>query len=380
MIVGMKDIFKMIGIIIISACAVFVCTLFLNFNIDIRGIEHLLTTPVEQGFYDAQILMGKVICGICGGCLLATSVVVLCFYIKHYIDSHRKELGILKAIGYSNFKIAGGFWVFGLNIFAGTGAGYMGAHLLMPKFYQVQNEDNILPEIIAEFHPALFAYLVLLPTLFFAIVSICYGCSKMGMPVMDILRGKSSRKIKAVRADNDLSFLEELRKNTVRQRKSLVFFIAFSSFCYAAMLQMTFSIDELASVMMKAIVFLVGIILSIVTLLLATTTVVRSNSKNFAMMKAFGYSSSESAKAVLNGYRPIAYIGFFVGTIYQYMLFKIIMTVVFRDVENLPEYEFDVQAFFIVLISFLVLYEIIIYAYTKKIGKVSIKEIMLDGE
>ena len=37
--IGFKDIYKMIGIIIVSFCAVFVCTLFLNYNLDLAGIK-----------------------------------------------------------------------------------------------------------------------------------------------------------------------------------------------------------------------------------------------------------------------------------------------------------------------------------------------------
>lgn len=39
MVVGIKDAAKLIGISIIACCAVLVCTLFLNFNMDIGGIE-----------------------------------------------------------------------------------------------------------------------------------------------------------------------------------------------------------------------------------------------------------------------------------------------------------------------------------------------------
>ncbi len=76
---------------------------------------------------------------------------MLLFYIKHYIDTHKKELGILKALGYSNLKIAKDFWVFGISIFTGTAIGYAGAFLIMPWFYALQNKDKMLPEITINF-------------------------------------------------------------------------------------------------------------------------------------------------------------------------------------------------------------------------------------
>ena len=170
MVLGIKDIWKQRGIIIISFCAVFVCTLFLNYNIDAASIENNITSTQVQVLYEAQLMSGKVVCSLCGGSLLATSVIMLFFYIKQYIDSHKKQIGILKAIGYSSFKIAKGFSAFGLCILFGAGGGMLAAYSIMPYFYKVQNEDNILPEYSAHFHPILLICLVIVPALFFAVV------------------------------------------------------------------------------------------------------------------------------------------------------------------------------------------------------------------
>ena len=106
MIVGIKDAAKLIGISVISCCAVFVCTLFLNFYFDILSVKNEITSELSMFYYNAQVSTAKVVCLVSGGCLFITSVVMLIFYIKHYIDTHKKELGILKALGYTNFKIA----------------------------------------------------------------------------------------------------------------------------------------------------------------------------------------------------------------------------------------------------------------------------------
>ena len=380
MVVGIKDSFKMVGIVIMSACAVFVAALFLNYNIDLREIEALIVeTPMEQ-LYEALIMTGKVVTCVSGGCLLLTSVVMLCFYIANYIDSHRKELGILKALGYSNLQIATGFGVFGGSVFLGTAIGYLGAMCIMPKFYEVQGEDKLLPEVTMHFHPMLAVCLIMLPALLFAVLSIFYGCIKLKMPVLELLKEKAGRKVKTLKKVSDLPFLKELRKNTLRQKKSLVFFIAFATFCYSAMMQMSCSMDELASEMMAVMVMLIGIVLACVTLFLAITTIVKSNRKTIAMMRVFGYPFEECSKAILGGYRPIAYLGFVVGTVYQYVLLKLVVTLVFKGVAGVPEFNFDVSVCLITLASFVVLYELVMYCYAQRIRKVSVKEIMLDGE
>lgn len=378
MIVSIKDIFKMIGIMIVSFCAVLVCALFLNYYFDLSTVENLITNDMSKVFYEAQRNTSKVVCGVSGGCLLLTTVVLICFYIGHYIDTHQKQLGIMKALGYSVFGVAKNFWVFALPVFAGTALGYVCAHMLMPRMYEIQNKDGYLPDVSITFHPGLCMALVLAPALFFALLAVGYSCMKLRIPALRLIREQSAQRVPKTGKETDMSFLKELEKSNVRQKKSIVFFITFAVFCFAAMTQMSCSMDELASRMMGIMIMVIGIVLAVVTLFIAATSVVKANRKTMIMMKVFGYSSKECGKAVLGGYRPWAYLGFALGTVYQYALLKIMVTVVFRDFEGMPEYNFDIPVMFVTLVVFLILYEVIMYAYTKKTEKLTVKEIMLD--
>lgn len=382
MIIRLKDAAKLIGISIISCCAVFVCTLFMNYNTDIVGIKASITSEGAMAFYDAQVLTGKVTSVVSGGCLLLTSVIMLFFYIKHYIDVHREELGILKAIGYSNLKIAKGFWVFGFSVFIGTTIGFCSSFAMMPTFYRVMNEDSILPPVPLHFNAVLALFLIILPTVAFGLLSVLYSYRKLKHPVLELLKGKSEtvgkiKKLKQKR-NSEMPFLQELKRSTVRSRFTLVFFIAFASFCYSDMMQMSFSMDDLASPMFAAIMIIIGIVLACTTLFLAVTTVIKANTKTISMMKVFGYSLRECCDAILNGYRPAAYIGFAIGTIYQYSLLKIMVSIFSQNMEFAPEYSFDVKAFIIVLISFALIYEAIMFSYAGRIKKITIKEVMME--
>lgn len=382
MVVGIKDATKLIGISIITCCAVLVCTMFLNFNMDIVAIKGEIVSKQVMAFYDAQVSTSQVVSALSGGCLLVTSIIMLIFYIKHYIDTHKKELGILKALGYSNLAIAKNFWVFGISVFTGTLIGFGGASLLMPTFYQIQNEDKILPEITINFHPSLFIALVIVPTILFAVLAIGYACAKLKKPVLPLLKNNvqtnSKTKKFKVEKDSDCPFVDDLKKNTLKSKKTLVFFIIFASFCFSAMTQMSFGIRDLSSVMMSSMTMMIGIILACTTLFLAITTVINGNTQTIAMMRIFGYSQQDCSKALLSGYRPLAYIGFIIGTIYQYVLIKIMVEIVFKDIDGVFKYEFDFVSMFISLAVFIVIYEIIMYVYAQRIKNISIKEIMLD--
>jgi len=164
----------------------------------------------------------------------------------------------------------------------------------------------------------------------------------------------------------------------LKSKKALVFFIIFASFCFSAMTQMSFSMKDLSSEMMGVMMLVIGLVLAFTTLFLAITTVINGNTKTIAMMRVFGYSQKECCRAILGGYRPLSYIGFIIGTVYQYGLLRLMVDIVFKDVEGVPTYKFDFPTMLISLACFITIYEIMMYIYSEKIKKISIKEIMIE--
>ncbi|MCM1166686.1 MAG: ABC transporter permease [Lachnospiraceae bacterium] len=379
MLIGIRDVAKLFAIGIVACCAVFVCALFLNYNIDIAGIKDEIAT--EQGLilYEAEVATGKVVASVSGGCLVATTAVLLIFYIKNYIDAHGKELGILKALGYSNVNIAQRFWVFGISVLVGTVVGYTAAAFYMPTFYNVRNDSGLFPDMRPTLNIPLALALIVLPTAFFTLLAILYAFFTLKRPILDLLRETQSVRIKAGKADETaLSFLAGLKKSTLRSRKILVFFVGFSAFCFSAMTQMAMSMNDLTSETFSVMILTIGLILAFMTLLMSLTSVVKANTKTIAMMKVFGYSKKECSGALLDGYRPVSYIGFALGTAYQYLLLKIVVSVIFADFENVPEFHFNFKGLALSLAAFLAAYEIILSYYSRKINGQSVKSVMLE--
>ncbi len=382
MVIGIKDAAKLIGIIIIAFCAALVCTMFMNYYIDLNSVKDQVTSDMGMILFNASLSTAKVVCAVSGGCLCLTSVVMLMFYCKHYIDTHKKELGILKALGYSNFSISRKFCIFGSSVFLGTSLGFAAAFLIMPSFYDVQNEDKLLPDMAVNFHPSLLLYLVVLPSAAFSVIAVCYSWYKLTMPLICLLKDQTLTSQKAKKhkfnENSESLFLDDLKKGTLRSKKSLVFFILFASFCFSAMTQMSFSMKELSSFMMGAMIMLIGLTLAFTTLFIALTSVINGNKKTIAMMRVFGYSSKECKRAIFSCYRPISYIGFAIGTVYQYMLLRIMVNIVFKDMEGIPEYKFDFPVMLVSLAAFIIVYEAVMYFYSEKIKKISVKEIMTE--
>lgn len=379
MVIGIKDSVKLAGVSVIACCAVFVCTMLLNYNIDLEAVRTEIQTRAGMALYEGYVSMGKVTAAAVGGCLISTSAVMLLFYIKNYIDTHSKELGILKAMGYSSIKIAKHFWVFGLSIFSGCALGFILALLYLPAFCKIQNAEQLLPEVGVHFHPPLALLLIGIPTIAFAALSVLYALLKLKRPVLHLLKEKQEYKTKyrkRKKEAKDLSFLRSLTRNTVKSRKTLVFFIIFSAFCFSAMVQMSISMNRLANKSFAFMMITIGLVLAFVTLLLSLSSVVKGSSKTIAMMRVFGYEYHTCSKAILGGYRPFSYLGFAFGTLYQYGLLKMMMTFILADVEHAPEYSFDFKALVIAFAAFVMAYELIMCFYSLRIKTVSIKSIM----
>lgn len=240
----------------------------------------------------------------------------------------------------------------------------------------------MLPEMMIQFHSSILLYLVGLPAVLLGVLSIGYAWYKLHQPVLQLLKnsGQSAVSPKKHRTPQKkaLLFIEDLKKDTLRSKKALAFFMIFASFCFSAMTQMSFSMKDLSSEMMGVMMLIIGLVLAFTTLCLAVTTVIQGNIKTIAMMRVFGYSQKECCRAILGGYRPLSYIGFILGTGYQYALLRVMVDIVFKEVADMPAYQFDFPVMLVCFGVFAATYEFLMHLYAKRIKKVSIKEIMIE--
>lgn len=380
MVIGFKDAVKLIGVTVITFCAVFVCTFFLNFRIDAQSIKDSITGEEAMVLYNAQMSTAKFTCAISGGFLGLIAVVMLVFYIKLYIADNSVKIGLLKAMGYSDASIALQFSVFGVSVFIGTALGFCGGFAMMPTVYNSMTIAG-LPEIAINFHIQLLILLVVVPTLVFSGLACLFAFLYLRRPVNEILRGVTGNEktIKKRSRDRARGFLAEMCFKTITSKKLLAFFVAFACFCFSAMIQMAVSMYELSTVTMGVIIFVLGIVISVTSVLIAVTTVINANKKNVAMMKAFGYSLKDCALSVLGGYHIFAAVGFALGTVYQFGLLKLMVDVVYIDVLSIPDYGFNVPVFFITLAAFVVFYEAVMFFYVYAMSKISVKEVMTEN-
>ena len=376
MAIGIKDGLKLIGISIVAFCAVYVCTFMLNFYLDVLPLRD----TVEEAYlplYEAQLSMAQFTAAITGGILALIAVVMLIFYIRLYIDSHAAQLGILKALGYSRKGIALKFWVFGLSVFLGCALGFGCGWASMSFIYDGLAIEGL--DIAINFHYELLLGLVMAPTAVFTVLSCVFPYFTLRRPVMQLMRGtQKQEKLRIESKDKNRSFLAETCFAAVSSKKTLAFFVALSTFCFSAMVQMGLSMKDLSTETMGLMILIIGLVLAVVTMFMALTSLIRANAKNISIMKAFGYSLKDCCIAVLGGFVPFAVLGFALGTVYQYGLLMLMVNLLFANVSEMPSYSFDVPVFFITLAAFLVSYTLATAFYIFRINKISVKEVMTE--
>ena len=103
-----------------------------------------------------------------------------------------------------------------------------------------------------------------------------------------------------------------------------------------------------------------------------------SNIKNISILNIMGFSKSECSKIVLSGYRVVAYIGFAVGTVYQYFLIRALLKVLSKKLDSETTYNFDLISVIGSFIAFVLIYEIFILYYSNKIKGLNVKKIMME--
>mgnify|MGYP001018085040 FL=1 len=379
---SIKDLYRLVVVSVISFCAVFVTNLFLNFYLDISLLDQTNWLPEIQAAYDAQVAISWLIASISGAVLSLTSMLLLFFYIRQFIDQHKPELGILKAMGYKNWEISRKFWIFSLPVGLGTGVGYFSSFAMMPHFYQLRNQSGVLPEITIMQHWSLFLFLVVLPTLAFTALAVLCASYYLRLPALDLLKRvsssqKSPKRKATKKIRKDRSFLKDFSASLLWSRKLLIFFVIFGSMCFSAMIQLSYGMKELTDEIIQSMMMSIGTVLSVAILYLSLGVLLQENQETLAIMKVFGYSKNECRKSLFAPYRFLAFLGFVLGTGYQYGIMQLLLRLMEKSIAQKVEYDFDFGVCLITLLVFTLVYESFIYLSSRKIDQLTIKQVML---
>ena len=127
-----------------------------------------------------------------------------------------RQLGIMKAMGWTDGEIALRFWVFGLSVFIGAALGFGAGHIAMPFIYDGLTLDTLTIQI--HFHAILPILLVIVPAAVYSLLACGYAYLALRRPVNDMLKGRVESKIKKRRngkEGKERDFLLEMSLKTL---------------------------------------------------------------------------------------------------------------------------------------------------------------------
>ncbi len=378
--VNIKSEYRLVSVTIITFVVVFICTIFINYPLDLKEIEYLMTSSeMREAFLGVQVSLADVIIAATVGLFGSMAALILMFSIRQFINENSAELGVLKALGYSENRIAFDFSKFGLCVLAGSVLGYLLAYLASPAFYDMLTSDYVLPaEVVFRFRPDVFAVMIVMPTVSFSVLAVLYARLRLRKRPLALIIGEDEVKVgKRIRRlqskEGNLTFLGELRRMTFFNNLILVFFVGFAAFVFAAQVQTAFTVRQLVDNALMTSTFIIsGLVVGSATLLLALTFLVDKNKKHVALLKAYGYTEGECGKAMFGGYRMVTYIGFALGTCYQFLFIAFVIARAFDSVAV----TFDFVGLLVALPTFIVAYELLMLFYRRRMAKIPFKEIM----
>ena len=376
--IRIRDVLKSVESIVIVFCAVFVCTVFLNYWLDLGSISAATGDPVLGAIYDGQVSLATMMVVLCGGVMGLLSALMLVFAVGRFVEKNRANMGVLKALGYGRAAIAMRFVKFGLTVLIGAAAGCACGYAFAPLMYDVMGAD--LPAVDVAFHALVPVCLVALPTLLFAMIAFAAAFVKLSKPPLAMIRGERSRKAGSLNAKwqsktSATDFPKVIRRSMLLSGILLVFFVGFASFAFSSEIQMAFTMSSLdMSPFFSVFMVVLGLVMGCTMLFFAFRFVFNSHDKYVSLMKAYGYTVHECRRALFGGYRIVSYVGFALGSVYQYFLFSFLMTL-FGDAYDLTV-EFSVPGFFITLAAFIVFYEATMYFYLHRINRLPLGRVM----
>lgn len=376
--IKIKDTLRMYGAILLSFGAVFVATLFINYYLDLSA----LTVPQSAELsiiYSAALSMSQIAAACAGGVMGLITLVILLFSIGHYIDDNQANMGILKALGYSELRICVQFLKYGFPVLVGTALGYAAGMAYAAPFYaSMTSYQAVQPSL--SFHGTLPLLLVLLPTALFAVLAFAFAYLKLQKPPLHMIKGTkrvkiSKRTLRFQQRNSDLPFLVGLRRVMRVNNPVLSLFIWIATWGFSALIQMSFTMMEMEMADIALMTSApIGIMMGFVTLLIAVDALLSANRPYISLMKAYGYTQGECSRALLDGHRPIAWAGFVCGTLYQFYLMKFIVAL-FAGAYD-ANVVFSTRGLIITFMLFTVYYEGVMLFYKRKIAHLPLKEAM----
>ena len=201
---------------------------------------------------------------LCFAMTLLFSIVALLLIMTIFnsINTEAPRLGVMKALGFSNFEISRKYFLFFFMIFLPCAIGYGLGFWLLPYFSSIMLSDMALPVSRANINYIIAAILVFVPAAVFSVLAYLVSILKVRKPALELIRsGGKKRENWIVRRINKGittgNYLTGIRKTVLYSRLFVLFFVIFGGFALGVQIQFAFTMynmtDSLTSEIMEGV-------------------------------------------------------------------------------------------------------------------------------
>ena len=194
--------------------------------------------------------------------LFSIAALLLIMTILNSINAEAPRLGVMKALGFTDFEISRKYFLFFFMIFLPCAIGYGLGFWLLPYFSSIMLSDMALPVSRVNINYIIAAILVFAPAAVFSVLAYLVSVLKMRKPALELIRsGGKKRENRIVRRVNKRittgNYLNGIRKTVLYSRLFVLFFVVFGGFALGVQIQFAFTMynmsDSLTSEIMEGV-------------------------------------------------------------------------------------------------------------------------------
>ncbi len=204
-----------------------------------------------------QKKLNLIILGFSVGILSSIVVLMILISISESISKDYKKLGVLKALGYTNFEVCRRYLNYFTIVGFSTFLGYTLGKIIAVPFFKILYSNYSIPYIKTNFFDNIL-FLVFIPTLFCSIVALFYSMQKVRKPALSMIVGKNNKNSNIMvqilnKYSTKADFLKQTRKKLLFSRMIIVFFVAFSGFAFTVQALFAYSTYNISNNIVKSV-------------------------------------------------------------------------------------------------------------------------------
>lgn len=213
-----------------------------NFHLFLESTEN----PQILSAVNSQKTMNQIIMGFSMGILGSVTVLLLLITISGQIREEYKNLGVLKALGYTGFEVSRKYLFYFFIVGIPAVAGYAAGHRLADLFYELVFGTFSVPYVRRGIVPENLLVLAVIPTLIFTATAFLWAMIKVRRPALVMIYNETSAAANRIvvwlnKKIQFSDYLKGVRTTLLFSKTAVLAFVLFGGFALGVQIQFAYT-------------------------------------------------------------------------------------------------------------------------------------------